>query len=75
VPVVDARERKRRRVVLRGDPPSSVTPPAACRFHPRCGYATEICRTVEPPLVDHGNGHFAACHHRLNVNGWPPKSS
>jgi oligopeptide/dipeptide ABC transporter ATP-binding protein len=71
VPVValDARERTRQRVVLRGEPPSPVTPPPACRFHTRCPYATEICRTVEPPLVDYGNGHLAACHHPLNVGG------
>jgi peptide/nickel transport system ATP-binding protein len=64
-----ARERSRQRVVLRGEPPSPVTPPPACRFHTRCRYATEICRTVEPPLVDYGNGHRAACHHPLNVGG------
>jgi oligopeptide/dipeptide ABC transporter ATP-binding protein len=74
VPVVDARERTRRRVTLRGDPPSSITPPAACRFHPRCRYATEICRTLEPPLVNHGNGHLAACHHPLNLKSWPPRA-
>jgi oligopeptide/dipeptide ABC transporter ATP-binding protein len=73
VPVTDmqARERRRRRVPLRGDPPSPVAPPPACRFHPRCPYATEICRTVEPPLVDYGNGHLAACHHPLNVADHP----
>jgi peptide/nickel transport system ATP-binding protein len=57
--------RRRRRAVLRGDVPSPIAPPAACRFHTRCRYATEICRTVEPPLVDYGNGHLAACHHPL----------
>jgi peptide/nickel transport system ATP-binding protein/oligopeptide transport system ATP-binding protein len=67
VAAAGARERVRRRVAVRGDPPSSVAPPAACRFHTRCRYATEICRTVEPPLVEYGNGHVAACHHPLNV--------
>jgi peptide/nickel transport system ATP-binding protein len=72
-PVLDSRAREqRRRIVLRGDPPSPVVPPPACRFHTRCRYATEICRTVEPPLVDHGNGHLAACHHPLNLKNWPP---
>jgi peptide/nickel transport system ATP-binding protein len=69
VPVADteARERRRRRAPLRGDPPSPVSPPAACRFHPRCPYATEICRRVEPPLVHYGRGRVAACHHPLHL--------
>jgi hypothetical protein len=29
---------------------------------------TDICRQVEPPLTDYGNGHLAACHHPLNVD-------
>ena len=48
--------------------PSPINPPSGCRFHPRCRYATEICSQVEPPLVDYGNGHLAACHHPLNVD-------
>jgi oligopeptide/dipeptide ABC transporter ATP-binding protein len=67
LPEAHARERLQGRVLLRGDVPSPVAPPAACRFHTRCRYASEICRTVEPALVDHGNGHLAACHHPLNV--------
>ena len=58
---------KRERIVLEGDVPSPISPPTGCRFHPRCRYATEICATEEPPLVAHGTGHFAACHHPLNV--------
>ena len=59
----DAREH----IVLEGDVPSPIQPPSGCRFHPRCRYATEICAQTEPPLVDYGNGHLAACHHPLNV--------
>jgi oligopeptide/dipeptide ABC transporter ATP-binding protein len=59
---------KRERIVLQGDVPSPIHPPSGCRFHPRCRYATEICSQVEPPLVDYGNGHLAACHHPLNVD-------
>jgi oligopeptide transport system ATP-binding protein len=59
---------KRERIVLEGDVPSPINPPSGCRFHPRCRYATEVCTQVEPPLVDYGNGHLAACHHPLNVD-------
>ena len=59
---------KRERIVLEGDVPSPINPPTGCRFHPRCRYATDVCKQVEPPLVDYGNGHLAACHHPLNVD-------
>jgi oligopeptide/dipeptide ABC transporter ATP-binding protein len=69
VPIPDPRESAaRERIVLEGDVPSPINPPSGCRFHPRCRYATEICTQVEPPLVNYGNGHFAACHHPLNVD-------
>jgi oligopeptide transport system ATP-binding protein len=67
VPDPDLAE-QRERIVLEGDVPSPIKPPSGCRFHPRCRYATEICTEVEPPLVDYGNGHLAACHHPLNVD-------
>ena len=59
---------KRERIVLEGDVPSPINPPSGCRFHPRCRYMTDICVEVEPPLVNYGNGHLAACHHPLNVD-------
>jgi oligopeptide transport system ATP-binding protein len=59
---------KRERIVLEGDVPSPINPPTGCRFHPRCRYATGVCKEIEPPLVDYGNGHLAACHHPLNVD-------
>ena len=68
IPVPDPRENaRRRRVVLKGDVPSPIEPPPACRFHTRCPRATEICATAEPPLVDYGDGHLAACHHPVSV--------
>ena len=59
---------QRERIVLEGDVPSPIHPPSGCRFHPRCRYATDICKQVEPPLTDYGNTHLAACHHPLNVD-------
>jgi oligopeptide transport system ATP-binding protein len=55
----------RERIVLEGEVPSPIDPPAGCRFHPRCRYATEICGSVRPPLADFGGGRLAACHHPL----------
>jgi oligopeptide/dipeptide ABC transporter ATP-binding protein len=60
--------RQRERIVLEGDVPSPINPPSGCRFHPRCRYATQVCKEIEPPLTDYGNGHLAACHHPLNVD-------
>jgi peptide/nickel transport system ATP-binding protein len=69
IPVPDPEENRRRdRIVVSGEPPNPIDPPAGCVFHPRCPRATEICRDVEPPLARFPNGHLAACHHPLNVS-------
>ena len=47
-------------VTLPGEPPNLIDPPLGCRFHPRCPYATDACRTEEPPVVNRGS-HWAAC--------------
>ncbi|HEX2853598.1 MAG TPA: dipeptide ABC transporter ATP-binding protein [Opitutaceae bacterium] len=54
-------ERTRQRIVLAGDPPSPINPPAGCAFHPRCPYAVEKCREVVPPLLPAGAAREAAC--------------
>jgi len=45
-----------------GNPPSLLSPPEGCRFHPRCEFATDICKTTEPALMSLGGDHLAACH-------------
>jgi peptide/nickel transport system ATP-binding protein len=44
-----------------GEPPNLVNPPAGCRFHPRCPFAMDECRTTFPERTDLGNGHWAHC--------------
>jgi len=61
VPVPDPNAR-RERIILKGDVPSPVNPPAGCRFNTRCPYAFDRCRTEEPTLRPIESGHFAACH-------------
>ncbi|ABL78647.1 oligopeptide/dipeptide ABC transporter, ATPase subunit [Thermofilum pendens Hrk 5] len=62
VPVPDPKyARARKRLAIPGEPPSPINVPPGCRFHPRCPYATEKCRTGEPPVVEAEPGHFVAC--------------
>ena len=63
IPVPDP-DLKRDRIILPGDVPSPANPPPGCRFHTRCPIAVDVCKVVEPPLVDIGNEHFVACHVR-----------
>ena len=63
VPVPDPDlEAARKPILLKGEIPSPVNPPSACRFHTRCPIAQQICSDVEPPLEMKENGRFAACH-------------
>ena len=61
VPVADP-ARRRRRIVLTGDVPSPMNPPAGCPFHPRCPAVMDICRTVVPPVRSAREGQQYVCH-------------
>ena len=62
IPIPDA-NRKRNRIILEGDVPSAYNPPSGCKFHTRCPYAQERCRTEVPGLRPAGDGgHLVACH-------------
>ncbi len=54
-------ERNRQRIMLPGDPPSPLNPPAGCAFHPRCPYAIDACSAAVPPLEPIGDQHEVAC--------------
>jgi len=49
-------------IAVRGEIPSSIDIPPGCRFHPRCPYATDICKSQIPPLRDLTKVHSVACH-------------
>jgi oligopeptide transport system ATP-binding protein len=70
-PVIEGR---RRRIILRGDVPSPVNPPAGCRFHTRCWLREqlgnpEVCSTDDPVLRPLSTGHEVACHFAEQVDG------
>jgi oligopeptide/dipeptide ABC transporter ATP-binding protein len=63
VPVPDP-DAKPRRIILQGDVPSPMNPPAGCHFHTRCPYAEPRCRIETPLMREVAPEHFAACHLR-----------
>ncbi len=54
-------ERKRERIVLKGDIPSPLNPPSGCVFHTRCPIVIDDCKKEIPPLREISSGHWAAC--------------
>ena len=58
-------DRKRERVILKGEITSPINPKDECRFADRCVYVSEACREKCPPLVDAGDNHFVRCYYPL----------
>ena len=61
IPIADPHLRGEEKTLLEGELPSPINPPKGCRFHTRCPYATEKCRTEEPALRE-VDGRKVACH-------------
>jgi len=57
--------------VIGGEIPNAIEIPSGCRFHPRCPYTTELCKTKEPSLRELKRNHHAACHYAEDL----PKNS
>ncbi len=66
-PMTDPYRRDKKEKIVMGDVPSPVNPPSGCHFHPRCPFATDICRQEYPPLREGDSGHFAACWHQDEI--------
>jgi oligopeptide/dipeptide ABC transporter ATP-binding protein len=71
IPIPDP-DRRRQRIVLKGDVPSPARPPSGCRFHPRCYMARDICTKEEPLLREVRPGHWSACHFAEQVEAQTP---
>ncbi len=68
IPIPDpVKEANRQQIILEGDVPNPANPPTGCRFHPRCPYATAVCRNVHPDFHNWAapgeKEHLVACHH------------
>jgi oligopeptide/dipeptide ABC transporter ATP-binding protein len=61
IPVPDPKITKKR-IILEGDVPSPMRPPAGCHFHTRCPQKKDVCQMSIPKLTEIKEGHFVACH-------------
>jgi len=62
-----AQDKGQRLKPIVGSPPDMAHPPPGCPFHPRCGFATDICRVELPPEISVAPGRKSACHHAQQV--------
>ena len=62
IPIPDTHQnRARKRILLKGDLPSTTNPSTGCNFYARCPYRINICKSSEPTLLDKGGKHFVSC--------------
>jgi peptide/nickel transport system ATP-binding protein len=61
IPIPDP-DVKTERIILEGSIPSPANPPSGCKFHTRCRYCMEVCKTVVPEMLMVEKGHHVACH-------------
>ncbi len=61
IPVPDPTA-KINRIVMEGTPPSPANPPSGCKFHTRCQYCMDICKTQVPEEIEVDPGHMVSCH-------------
>lgn len=66
VPKPDPRNRMKR-IILEGEVPNPANPPDGCYFHPRCRYATDLCRREAPEFREVAAGHHVSCHLAENL--------
>lgn len=72
IPTTDMESLKKERILLEGNIPSPIKPPAGCKFHTRCYMACDKCKRVPPELREVEPGHFLACHFpekKMDENG------
>ncbi len=70
-PIPDPRvDRVRERILLTGEIPNPIDPPAGCRFCTRCPFASDECRETEPAFREVVRGHWVACHKVAEGGAW-----
>jgi oligopeptide/dipeptide ABC transporter ATP-binding protein len=67
IPIPDIKGQQQR-IILSGDVPSPIDPPAGCRFHTRCPFVVDRCLKEEPLLESVGPGHLVACHRKRDMD-------
>ncbi len=65
-------ERRRERIVLKGDIPSPISPPSGCVFRTRCPDAIDACANAVPPVEEVGKNHIVACIRHHELPAWSP---